>query len=116
MNFSWCHGPMCHTSRTTDRVRGQKGSKVLRTRKVKHSEYHRNMYGNGGGTIWNYFCSHSCQMDFVHKYAEQIVSIAPRPTPLETPIHDTERIGNGYGGTTIHIKTLEPEERDRVDI
>ncbi len=34
MNFSWCHGPMCHTSRTTDRVRGQKGSKVLRTRKV----------------------------------------------------------------------------------
>ena len=113
MNFSWCHGPLCHTSRTTDRVRGQKGSKVLRTRKVKHSknsEYLKNMYGNGGGTIWNHFCSHSCQMDFCYKYAEQIIRIAPRPTPLETPIHDPERIGNGYGGTTITIKKRVDDE------
>jgi hypothetical protein len=43
-------------------------------------------------------------MDFCHKYAEQIIRIAPRATPLETPIHDPERIGNGYGGTTITIR------------
>ena len=115
MSFSWCHGPKCHTSRTTDRVRGSKGSKVLRTRKIKQSEYQKSMYGNGGGNIWDYFCSHNCHMDFCHKHAEQIIRIEPRPTPLETPIHDPERIGNGYGGTTITLRTKEPEERDRVD-
>jgi hypothetical protein len=34
-NFNWCHGPECHTKHTVDRVRGVKGSKVLRTRKVR---------------------------------------------------------------------------------
>ena len=32
---NWCHGPECHTYSTVDRVRGVKGNKVLRTRKVK---------------------------------------------------------------------------------
>ena len=36
-NFKWCHGPKCHKDQTQDRVRGVKGSKVLRTRKVKHN-------------------------------------------------------------------------------
>jgi hypothetical protein len=31
----WCHGPSCHSNHTVDRVRGSKGSKVLRTRKVQ---------------------------------------------------------------------------------
>ena len=32
----WCHGPSCHTQHTQDRIsRGVKGSKVLRTKKVK---------------------------------------------------------------------------------
>jgi hypothetical protein len=34
-NFNWCHGPECHKKHTVDRVRGVKGSKVLRTRKIK---------------------------------------------------------------------------------
>ena len=34
-NFNWCHGPECHKKHTVDRIRGVKGSKVLRTRKVK---------------------------------------------------------------------------------
>ena len=34
-DFNWCHGPSCHEKHTVDRVRGVKGSKVLRTRKVK---------------------------------------------------------------------------------
>ena len=34
-DFNWCHGPNCHEKHTVDRVRGVKGSKVLRTRKVK---------------------------------------------------------------------------------
>ena len=34
-NFNWCHGPYCHRRQTTTRVRGVKGHKVLRTRKVQ---------------------------------------------------------------------------------
>ena len=35
-DFNWCHGPECHEKKVTvDRVRGTKGNKVLRTRKVK---------------------------------------------------------------------------------
>jgi hypothetical protein len=43
-NFVWCHGPKCHESHTQDRIRGVKGSKVLRTKKVAVTEYH-NMHG-----------------------------------------------------------------------
>ena len=54
MSHVWCHGPKCHTYSTVDRVRGSKGSKVLRTRKIKQDKYnyHKNMYGNGGGNSY----------------------------------------------------------------
>ena len=38
-DFNWCHGPNCHEKHTVDRVRGVKGSKVLRTRKIKLNQY-----------------------------------------------------------------------------
>ena len=53
-NYNWCHGPECHTIETQSRVRGSGNDKVLRTRKVKVYTG-RSMYGNGGGTIWDYF-------------------------------------------------------------
>jgi hypothetical protein len=34
-NYNWCHGTECHTYETQDRLRGVKGNKVLRTRKIK---------------------------------------------------------------------------------
>ena len=76
-DFNWCHGPSCHKSHTVDRVRGVKGSKVLRTRKVK--------YWSGSG-IYNYFCSQSCYNSFANENMEQIIAIAPRTEPLEKPI------------------------------
>ena len=54
------------------------------------------MYGNGGGNIWNYFCSHHCFMDFAHKHTEQIIRIEPRAMPLETPIHDPKRTEHSH--------------------
>ena len=39
--YKWCHGPKCHKSHTQDRIRGSKGSKVLRTKKVKTTEWNR---------------------------------------------------------------------------
>ena len=71
-----------------DRVRGSKGFKVLRTRKVKRDnfDYNKNMYGYGGGNVWNYFF-----MDFAHKHAERLIAIEPRNEPLETPINDPKK-------------------------
>ena len=83
--YYWCHGPNCHTYATQDRVRGSKGSKVLRTRKIKIND---NGYPSG---FYKYFCSNSCYNRFADKYAEQIVRIAPRLEPLETPIADPEK-------------------------
>jgi len=83
-NHVWCHGPLCHTYSTVDRVRGSKGSKVLRTRKLKvHDPRNTHMF--------SYFCSNGCYNDFANKYVEQIIRIAPRPTPLETPIEDPKK-------------------------
>ena len=78
-DFVWCHGPKCHTRATQDRVRGSKGSKVLRTRKIKIND---NGWPSG---FYKYFCSNSCYNNFADKYAEQIIRIAPRTEPLETP-------------------------------
>ena len=101
----WCHGPNCHTYVTTDRVRGSKGSKVLRTRKIKQrtesSWYDVN-------NSWNYFCSTGCQNDFWKTYGNQIRQIAPRLEPLETRIEDpkkekcTTSWGHTYTTTTIN--------------
>jgi len=79
-DFNWCHGPECHKKHTVDRVRGVKGSKVLRTRKVK-------IYNENIGW-YNYFCSQGCYDDFTHKHIQQVLAIAPRTECLETPILD----------------------------
>ena len=84
-DYNWCHGPECHTIHTVDRVRGSKGNKVLRTKKV-NNRYGRSMFGNGGDSIWHFFCNHRCLMDFVSKHTQAIINIAPRREALETPI------------------------------
>ena len=89
MTFNWCHGPECHKSHTQDRIRGVKGSKVLRTRKIKLNQW------NSSGH-WGFFCSQGCQNDFWKTYATQIVAIAPRTEALETPILDPEKKTHTY--------------------
>ena len=91
-DFVWCHGPSCHTNPTTDRVRGSKGSKVLRTKKVKQTQW------NSGDQLnmYSYFCSQYCYNEFANKYVEQIIRIAPRTTPLETPIEDPKKETTEY--------------------
>ena len=78
-NFVWCHGPSCHKSHTQDRIRGVKGSKVLRTKKVQEQTWTRNSF-------YAYFCSNGCYNDYANKHIEQIRAIAPRTEALETPI------------------------------
>jgi len=109
-NFKWCHGPKCHEDKTQDRVRGSKGSKVLRTRKIKqHTE--RSWYRPND--FMNYFCSVGCYNQFANTHIERIVAIAPRHTPLETPIDDPKKVthtsdyNSGYTWTSTEIKKRE---------
>ena len=76
---SWCHGPYCHEKRTQDRVRGVKGNKVLRTRRVR-------WYQSDYESMWNYFCGQRCMTDYINENLQAFVRIAPRREPLETPI------------------------------
>ena len=56
--YNWCHGPNCHKRETTNRVRGVKGNKVLRTVKIKPNKWTRD-------TQWEYFCDQTCMHDFL---------------------------------------------------
>ena len=91
-DYNWCHGPKCHEKHTQDRIRGVKGSKVLRTRKISI-----NQYGYPKG-VWSHFCSQGCYTDFMHEHWEEQIRLHPRTEPLETPIEDPKKTtyNNGY--------------------
>jgi len=103
-NFNWCHGTKCHKSHTQDRVRGSKGFKVLRTRKVKQNEWNKNSF-------FKYFCSNGCYNDFANANIDRIVAIAPRHTPLETPIDVVVETRQDYYGYDYKQKEI----KERVD-
>jgi len=101
--YVWCHGTNCHKNHTLDRVRGSKDNKVLRTRKIQFNPEYINMY--------SYFCSNQCYNDFANANIEQIIAIAPRREPLETPIENPERtkVTTSYGYTYYNNRITERE-------
>ena len=109
-SYYWCHGPDCHTYSTQDRVRGSKGSKVLRTRKIKQNT-DREWYDVN--SAWNYFCSNTCQNDFWREHGNAIRQIAPRHEPLETKIEDPKITRHttdwGHTYTTTQINKIDNE-------
>ena len=106
--FNWCHGPDCHKEKTVDRVRGVKGSKVLRTRKVPQNKWNSN-------TMWRYFCSQGCMHDFVTGNLDEFIRLHPRTECLETPIKDPKKTtthseyGN-YSWTSTHLEVDESRQ------
>ena len=98
-DYNWCHGPHCHKRKTTTRVRGVKGSKVLRTMKLKTDRV----------SIWKYFCDQTCMHDFIVKHIEEFARLHPRPEALETPIEVSKEIRNWYGRdyTTTEITPID---------
>ena len=103
-DFHWCHGPNCHSNKTLDRVRGVKGQKVLRTRKVQINSWNRNSF-------YSKFCSNGCYNDFANKYVNEITAIAPRldclETPIDNPKRETQTTNYGYNYTTTTINVRE---------
>ena len=100
-NYNWCHGPSCHENKTQDRIRGVKGSKVLRTRKIAQNNWNAN-------NVWSNFCNQGCWNDFMHAHWSEFINLHPRTEPLETPIDvvvetKTDWHGNPYKTKEINI-------------
>jgi hypothetical protein len=94
-DYNWCHGPSCHKRKTTTRVRGVKGSKVLRTMKI-------NVSGQYPQGVYKYFCDQTCLHDFVWKYFQEFVALHPRSEALETPIEvKKETVETPYWGKRV---------------
>ena len=59
--LKYCQGPICHTHKTKDRIRGPKGDKHYETRKKSRFYY--------GGN----FCSLGCQDDWFRKFGNNAI-------------------------------------------
>ena len=66
--MKYCQGPLCHTHKTKDRIRGPKGSKHYETRRRTHLNYGDN------------FCSLSCQDDWFRMYGTRAIDHFGRTT------------------------------------
>ena len=103
-DYNWGHGPECHKRQTTTRVRGVKGSKVLRTVKINVTNFREGM--------WNHFCDQTCLMNFINKHYQEFIRLYPRTEALETPIEDPvkETIQSNWGNhswTRTTIKAVD---------
>ena len=72
--MKYCQGPICHTYKTKDRLRGPKGDKHYQTRRRSQLMYHS-------------FCSQCCTDDWFIKFGQQAVDHFGR---IHEPIKLTE--------------------------
>ena len=98
-DYNWCHGPKCHKSHTQDRIRGVKGSKVLRTRKIKQTSWNKR-------TCWSHFCSQGCYTDFLYTHWEEFINLHPRTECLETPIEVEVETRQDWQGNDYKTKVI----------
>ena len=104
-DYVWCHGPRCHKRNTTTRVRGVKGSKVLRTIKIALNNYRSK-------SLWKYFCDQTCMRDFIWAHYQEFIRLHPRTEALETPIEvevETRQDWHGNNYKTKVIKKIETQ-------
>ena len=100
-DYNWCHGPECHKRKTTTRVRGVKGSKVLRTRKIPYNSHYENYY-----IPYKYFCDQTCLMDFIKEHIQEFVDLHPRTEALETPIDVVVETRQDWSGNDYKTKVI----------
>ena len=107
--YNWCHGPDCHKRRTTNRVRGVKGNKVLRTVKIRPNGWTKDTY-------YEYFCDQTCLYNFINKHFREFVRLHPRTDCLETPINDPvkETIQSNWGNYSYTQTKIEVDNERNV--
>ena len=98
-NYNWCHGPKCHKHHTQDRIRGVKGSKVLRTRKLAQNNWNAD-------NMWSHFCSQGCWNEFAYAHWSEFIGLHPRTEALETPIDVVVETKFDYHDNPYKIKVI----------
>ena len=107
MTYNWCHGPECHKRATTTRVRGVKGSKVLRTVKINVTNYRQG--------LWNYFCDHTCLMSFMLTRYQEFIRLHPRTEALETPIDVVVETREDWSGNPYKTKLIKEVDNESTN-
>jgi hypothetical protein len=95
-----CQGPECHTYDTQSRIRGVKGSKVLRTRNARYdnvTEKHSWLHN------WEYFfCDERCMNNWLDVHMTQLISFVGLKTkPQESPVDIVETVHQRLAGEYI---------------
>ena len=92
-----CQGPECHTYKTQSRIRGVKGSKVLRTRNARYEVDNSYTWSNP----WEqYFCDERCMNNWLAKHMTQLINyVGINTKPQETPIVVEKETKEGWRGT-----------------
>ncbi len=92
-------------------MRGVKGNKVLRTRKIPYNSHYENYY-----TPYKYFCDQTCLHDFLSKHIEEFVRLHPRTDCLETPINDPvkETIQSNWGNYSYTQTKIEVDDNRNI--
>jgi len=102
--WNYCHGPNCHTYHTQSRIRGVKGNKVLRTRKVSKKSWFTQEWNT---RYWHYFCDDRCKHDFLDKHLQAIINLEPRSESLETSIEVQKKVVNTHWGNRVETEIIE---------
>jgi hypothetical protein len=115
MTRHYCQGPECHTYKTQSRVRGPKGSKVLRTRfaRCEYTPEHRSFWED-------YFCDERCLYAWLKVHLNNLMlSVGIKTQPSETPVdvikesyERTDYYNNKYIYTDTTIKLLNEQTND----
>ena len=113
-----CQGPECHTYKTQSRIRGPKGSKVLRTRPARYEIDNSYTWSSP----WEqYFCDERCMNNWLAKHMTQLINyVGINTKPKESPIsieQTKHKAWNGqeYFRTTIKLLSKQLDD-DRVEI
>jgi hypothetical protein len=92
-----CQGPECHTYKTQSRIRGPKGSKVLRTRfaRCDFTPEHRSFWED-------FFCDERCLHAWLKVHLNNLMlSVGINTKPNETPIVVEKETLEGWRGTYV---------------
>jgi len=113
-----CQGPDCHTYETQSRIRGVKGSKVLRTRAARYDLQDSRYNDNEWVKPWEfYFCDERCMNVWLNTHMTQLINyVGIKTKPSETPIDVVKEKMEGWRGTYVNttIKLLNDNIADDI--
>ena len=114
-----CQGPECHTYDTQSRIRGVKGSKVLRTRNARYDISNQSHPRHDWVYPWEfYFCDERCMNKWLNTHMTQLINyVGLKTKPQESPIDVVETVHQNWQGqdyTHTTIKLLSEQSDDDI--